>query len=140
MGYGLIFDYQSATFNDTYTQTVETGFDPNTGMPTFSTASYTDKFAVTLITIAARVTYHFSAGSNFDPYIGATIGYVTGSFTFSSSNPDGGDLSVSGTGIALGIQAGARYYFSSHIGAFGELAYCTNYGVNLVNVGLTFKI
>jgi hypothetical protein len=140
ISYGLIFGYQSATFTDGYTESGISGFDPNTGFPIYSTESYTDKYKLSLITFAARGAYHFGGGAKFDPYIGITIGYATASFSFSSTDPNSIGGSVSGTGIALGAQVGANYYFSDHIGVFGELAFATTYSENIVNLGLSIKL
>lgn len=142
IGYGLIFQYQSAKFTDTYTSQnyTITGYD-QFGDPiyAFTNTSYSDTYTVTLMTLAVQGAYHFTASKNFDPYVGVTLGYVIGSVTFSSTNSGGLAFSGSAAGIALGAHAGARYLFSDHIGAFAELAYCTNYGENYVNLGLTFK-
>jgi hypothetical protein len=146
IGYGLIFQYQSAKFTDNYSYQTQnytiTGYD-QFGDPiyayTTTTNNYTDTWTLTFITIAAQAAYHFSAGKNFDPYAGVTLGYVVGSVSYSSTNTDGLAFSGSASAIALGAHVGARYLFSDHIGAFAEFAYCTNYGENYVNVGLTFK-
>jgi hypothetical protein len=139
IGYGVIFCYQGGSSKSTYTQTNVTGYDPNTGFPIYSTATYTDTWSLTWITIAAQVAYHFTASKNFDPYIGATLGYVLATASFSTTNSGSEGLSASAAGIALGAHAGARYLFSDHIGAFAELAYCTNEGENYVNLGISFK-
>ena len=132
-GYGIIFDYQGGSLTSSYSDI--SGYNSNF-QPIYTT--YSDKWSLTWITLAARVAYHFNVNKSFDPYIGATLGYVLATASYSSDNAGLG-LSASAAGIALGIQAGARYYFSDHIGAFAELAYCTNEGANIVNVGIAFK-
>lgn len=140
ISYGLIFGYQSTTFTDNYTESTMTGFDPNTGFPIYSNESYTDKYKLSLITFAARGAYHFGGSAKFDPYIGILLGYASASFSFSSTDPGAGSESISATGLALGAQLGANYYFSDHIGVYAELAFATNYSENIVNVGLSFKL
>jgi hypothetical protein len=122
VGYGIILEYQGATFSDNYIYTNE---------------NYTDKYTVSLITIGAQIAYHFTVNPYFDPYIGVTIGYIIASFDFSSTNPNpANEGAISLTGIVLGAHAGARYYFSNHIGIFAEVDYATNYAMNYGNAGL----
>jgi hypothetical protein len=140
IGYGIIFDYQGGSSKATYTEQVYTGYNPVTFQPEYTNTTYTDTWSLTWITIAAQVAYHFTASKNFDPYVGATLGYVLATASYSTTNTGGLALSASAAGVALGVHAGARYLFSDHIGAFAELAYCTNEGENYVNLGLTFKL
>jgi hypothetical protein len=139
IGYGLIFQYQSASVSDTYTTETVTGYDAF-GDPIYSTTTATDKYTLTFLTFAVQGAYHFTVNKNFDPYVGLTLGYVDASISYSSTNAGAIGFSGSATGIALGAHAGARYLFTDHIGAFAEFAYCTNEGENIVNVGLTFKL
>jgi len=106
----------------------------------YSNTTYTDKYSLTWLTIAVQGAYHFTAGKNFDPYVGITLGYVDASISYSSSNSGGVGFAGSATGLALGGHVGARYLFSDHIGVFAEFAYCTNEGENYANLGLTLKL
>ncbi|GAB3976612.1 hypothetical protein GCM10028806_36530 [Spirosoma terrae] len=83
-----------------------------------------------------RASYHLGEAlniqnSDFDPYIGASLGfrYAGGS---SYSYYDYGGYN---SGIFVGLHLGARYMFSPKVGAFTELGY----GVSAVKLGLTAK-
>jgi len=141
IGYGVIFDYQGGSQTTTYTEQTYNGYNPITFQPEYTNTTYTDKWSLTWITIAAQAAYHFTVNKSFDPYVGATLGYVLATASYSETPANGGiALSASAAGIALGAHVGARYLFSDHIGVFAELAYCTNEGENIVNLGLTFKL
>ncbi|GAB3013506.1 hypothetical protein [Spirosoma pulveris] len=94
----------------------------------------------TFIYAGGRVSYHLGdalrvENSNFDPYIGASLGFrhakYRDSYGYSYSDYGSGYNS----GIWLGIHAGARYLFSPKIGAFAEVGY----GVSALKLGLTAK-
>jgi len=81
--------------------------------------------------IGARGNYHFETGEKLDPYVGATLGY--NKIGVGDTGYTGSDVAVSG--ILLGAQIGANYYFSDKIGAWAELGY----GISYLNVGLAYK-
>ncbi len=90
-------------------------------------------FKYTYIIAGARASYHFDFGvEKLDPYLGAMLGYNVATVT----NPSGyAGPPVTAGGIAYGGHVGARYYFSSKIGAFAE----AGYGVANLTAGLAFK-
>ena len=94
----------------------------------------------TFIYAGARASYHLAEAlnvqdKNFDPYIGATVGFrhagYRDSYGYSYSDYGSGYNS----GLWVGIHAGARYLFSPKIGAFAEVGY----GVSALKLGLTAK-
>ncbi|MCX6216095.1 hypothetical protein [Spirosoma sp.] len=94
----------------------------------------------TFIYAGGRVSYHLGdalkvESPNFDPYIGASLGFRHASYrdSFGYSYSDYG--SGYNSGLWLGIHAGARYLFSPKIGAFAEVGY----GVSALKLGLTAK-
>lgn len=96
-------------------------------------------YRFTSLFIGARGSYHFNKLLNindrsWDIYGGASLGYRTFSWSngYGSYNPSG----TYGSGLFLGIHAGARYYFSQQVGAFGELGAL---GSSNVRLGVTFK-
>jgi len=95
-------------------------------------------YRFTAIYIGARGSYHFNRllnlrDENWDIYAGATLGYR--SFSWNGNNVSGLG-SVYGSGLFLGIHAGARYYFSKSVGAFAELGAL---GSTNARVGVAFK-
>jgi len=94
------------------------------------------------ISAILRGNYHLGSSEKFDPYIGLGLGY--GNFKYKSTSNDPSDtqadlayynISVPG---ALGItgQVGAKYYFSSSVGAYAELGYLAG---SFAQLGLTVK-
>lgn len=94
---------------------------------------------LTQLSVIARVNYHFGSSSKFDPYGGLGLGY--GNFTFKQEDNDPNPL-FAGTKIAVpgafGItgQLGAKYYFSSNIGAYAEIGYLAG---SFAQIGVTAK-
>lgn len=108
----------------------EHGFTDQISAGVMATFSSTDlgAYKYTYIIAGARASYHFNFGvAKLDPYLGGMLGYNVASVD-NSSVPAGG-------GIAYGGHVGARYYFSSKIGAFAE----AGYGVANLTAGLAFK-
>jgi hypothetical protein len=62
-----------------------------------------------------RVAYHFDLLSQLDLYLVGKIGYAIGEFTLSQIDNIGG--------LAIGIDAGAAYYFTPVFGIFGEVGF-----------------
>ncbi|GAB4019057.1 hypothetical protein GCM10028773_20920 [Spirosoma koreense] len=83
----------------------------------------------------ARASYHFpTQSSNFDPYIGATLG-----FRFAGDSGGYGyyyDNYGYNSGLYVGVHLGARCYFSPKVGAFAEVGY----GVSAVKLGIAAKL
>ena len=95
----------------------------------------------TFIYAGARASYHLGdalnvQNANFDPYIGATLGFrharYRDSYGYSYSDYYSNSYN---SGLYIGIHAGARYLFSPKIGAFAEVGY----GVSALKIGLTGK-
>lgn len=86
----------------------------------------------------ARGSYHIpTQSSNFDPYIGATLGFRYAGYKDSSGysyydNYSGGYNS----GLYVGVHLGARLMFSPKVGAFAE----AGYGVSALKLGITAKL
>ncbi|SOD81581.1 hypothetical protein [Spirosoma fluviale] len=94
----------------------------------------------TFIYAGGRVSYHLGdalrvENSNFDPYIGASLGFRHASYRDSYGNSYSDYGSGYNSGLWLGIHAGARYLFSPKVGAFAEVGY----GVSALKLGLTAK-
>ncbi len=95
----------------------------------------------TFIYAGARASYHLGdalnvQSANFDPYVGATLGFrharYRDSYGYSYSDYYSNSYN---SGLYIGIHAGARYLFSPKIGAFAEVGY----GVSALKLGLTAK-
>ena len=96
-------------------------------MATFSSTDI-GAYKYTYIIAGARASYHFNFGvEKLDPYLGGMLGYNVSSVNNSAAPAAGG--------IAYSGHVGARYYFSSKIGAFAE----AGYGVANLTAGLAFK-
>lgn len=96
--------------------------------------------AYTFVLAGARASYHLGdafgvQNDNFDPYIGATLGFryakYSDSYGYSYSDYGTGYNS----GLWLGIHVGARYFFSPKVGGFAEVGY----GVSALKLGITAK-
>lgn len=85
----------------------------------------------------ARGSYHLGEALNvqsrdFDPYIGATLGFRYAGAGGSYSYADGYGYN---SGLYVGIHVGARLMLSQNMGAFAEVGY----GVSAVKLGLAAK-
>src|SRR6478609_2554504 len=95
-------------------------------------------YSYTATYIGARGSYHFNKllnlrDENWDIYGGASLGYR--SFSWKGYNGAGaGD--AYGSGLFLGIHAGARYYFNKSVGGFVELGAL---GSTNVRLGVAFR-
>lgn len=85
--------------------------------------------------VAVRGSYHYNVFQNakLDTYAGLTLGVRI--FSYSDNDDSADDYYSSSTYAHSGIFAGARYFFTNNIGAFGELGYDMSY----LKVGLTAK-
>jgi outer membrane protein W len=115
-GLGFAFSYEHATASiidtvGTYTQTY----------------TETIKYSINIMQLNVRPAYHFSAGDKLDPYVGIGIGYCVlfAPETITSSDPYATPITnTAGTeGFEFGGFAGARYFFSDHVGAWVEIQY-----------------
>ena len=92
----------------------------------------------TAIYIGARGSYHFNKllnlrNESWDIYGGASLGYRSFSWT-NFTGTGAGD--AYGSGLFLGIHAGARYYFSKSVGGFLELGAL---GSTNARIGVAFR-
>lgn len=81
--------------------------------------------------VGARGAYHFPVNSKFDPYLGASLGYVV-----VSVSDNQGSTAAAASGIGYGAFAGAKYFFQENIGAYAELGYSS---LSLLSLGITLK-
>lgn len=103
---------------------------------------YTEK--LTNISAVARGNYHFGSSAKFDPYVGLGLGYYNFKYTAEDVENDNGTITTTkGNNLfaipgAFGFSAqlGAKYYFSSSVGAFAEVGYVAG---SIAQVGITFK-
>jgi len=95
-------------------------------------------YSYTATYIGARGSYHFNKlinlrNESWDIYGGLSLGYR--SFSWKNYNGAGaGD--AYGSGLFLGIHAGARYYFNKSVGGFFELGAL---GSTNARLGVAFK-
>ncbi len=86
---------------------------------------------LTIYSVLARADYHFYASKRFDSYIGIGGGYVHSKY---QNNVNTSSSSVPGE-FGYTAQLGARYYFMSRLGIFGELGYVNGSFMQLGIVG-----
>jgi hypothetical protein len=89
--------------------------------------------------LGARGMYHFNFTEKLDTYAGLTLGWVVQS---SKSEVSGavGNYESSNDGepfFLFGASIGARYFFTSFLGAYLELGYS---GLQILGAGLTVKL
>jgi hypothetical protein len=112
----------------------------NTWTYTTGAGDYKVDVTYTNIGFGVRAAYHFNFVRNLDAYSGITLGYVIQS----SNTQYGGAWGDSGSitlypGVSFflwGGYIGARYFFTSNIGAYLELGYS---GLQVASVGLSVK-
>ena len=97
----------------------------------FSSGGYEIKYSGILI--GPRGAYHFATSPKFDPYVGATLGYVIVSVTDNSGGSFGG---AKASGVGLGAFLGARYFPSSSFGFHAEIGYTS---FSFLTAGISFK-
>jgi hypothetical protein len=88
--------------------------------------------------LGARGMYHFNFTEKLDAYAGLTLGWVVQSSKSEISGAAVSDgYSDDGNPFFLfGVSAGARYFFTSFLGAYLELGYS---GLQVLGAGLTVK-
>lgn len=82
--------------------------------------------------IGARATYSKEFVDNIHTYGGAMLGYNVVGVEYKGPGNVTNDLSA----ITYTAFVGARYHFTSNIGAYGEVGY----GVSLLTLGLTYRL
>jgi hypothetical protein len=89
--------------------------------------------------IGARGMYHFNFTEKLDAYAGLTLGWVIQSSKSEISSASvNDDYSDDGNPFFLfGASVGARYFFTSFLGAYLELGYS---GLQILGAGLTVKL
>ena len=92
-----------------------------------------DKFKNTGIMIGPRGSYHFATTNKFDPYVGATMGYVI----VSSSSSDYPDIKAKASGVGGGFYIGARYFPKNTFGFHAEFGYTS---FSFLTTGVSFKL
>jgi hypothetical protein len=89
--------------------------------------------------IGARGMYHFNFTEKLDTYAGLTLGWVIQS-SKSQTSGSVGNYESSNDGepfFLFGASLGARYFFTSFLGAYLELGYS---GLQILGAGLTVKL
>jgi hypothetical protein len=102
----------------------------------YNSGYLTYKYSWRIMYFGARGSYHLNEilkldNEKIDVYAGLGIGYQT----FGTSDNLASGYSGYSNRVFLNAHAGARYYFSNSMAAFGELGY----GVAALKLGLTFK-
>jgi outer membrane protein W len=94
---------------------------------------------LTQLAVYLRGNYHFGESEKFDPYIGLGIGYNNFKYTIEDNDPSTGTITslfkIPGS-VGFSGQLGAKYYFSSSIGAYAELGYLAG---SFAQIGLVAK-
>jgi opacity protein-like surface antigen len=93
-----------------------------------------DYYLTTNILFGARGNYHFIFHDKFDPYAGILLGVNIESEKWKGNSPDPND-NFAKTSPALGLYAGARWFFTDNFAVNAELGYL----ISVLNVGVTFK-
>ncbi len=102
-----------------------------------SEPSYNYEESLTNISALARANYHFGQSDKFDPYVGVGLGYYNFKYKYKDADggTSGGSFAVP-TAFGFSGQLGAKYYFSSNIGAYLEVGYV---GGSIAQIGLTAR-
>jgi outer membrane protein W len=90
------------------------------------------------ISAVLRGNYHFGKSPKFDPYVGLGLGFYNFKYEVSDNDNTANTFPVFSTPSAFGVtgQLGAKYYFTSSIGAYAEVGYLAG---SFVQLGLTAK-
>ncbi|HVT84097.1 MAG TPA: outer membrane beta-barrel protein [Chitinophagaceae bacterium] len=95
----------------------------------YSSFGYDVKY--TGVLIGPRGSYHFATTEKFDPYVGATLGYVIVSVTDNTGYPG-----AKASGVGLGGFLGARYFPGNSVGIHAEIGYTS---FSFLTAGVTFR-
>ena len=80
----------------------------------------------------ARGAFHYAFVNNLDTYAGFVLGYQQINHKYAN---DYSSTESSNSGLRHDLFAGARYYFNSNFGVFGELGY----GISYLRLGLAIR-
>jgi opacity protein-like surface antigen len=132
IGVGLSINYSAFGAKWTDTQDKTDAF----GNP--YTVTYDYKVSSSAVAFNPRLNIHFATTEKVDAYWGIGIGYKVNKVTFSSTDPDFDDNSISGSLIPVGFETtfGLRYYFTENIGLYTELGLSRS----LIQGGLSIKL
>ncbi|MDC7221125.1 MAG: hypothetical protein PQJ59_14410 [Spirochaetales bacterium] len=101
----------------------------------YSYFGYNWTYEYSYILIGGRAAYHVDFGvDNLDTYAGVLLGFNI--VNSSVSGDSWGSSSADSSYMLYGAYAGARYFFTDNIAAFGEVGY----GMGLITLGATFKL
>lgn len=99
------------------------------------------KWKYNFITIAARGSYHYGKHflkmDNLDLYAGPVLGYTIANYK-DNTGYSGSYVDDYGSGVTVGVFAGARYYFKPTTAVFAELGGGNRSFVPL-KIGVSFK-
>lgn len=101
----------------------------------FDLGSGQGKYKYTDVIVTLRGAFHYPVSEQLDAYGGLGLGIRRAGVSYDGNNAGLGAAAVSATGGASGLFVGARYFFSSAIGAFAELGYDQTY----LKAGLSLK-
>ena len=101
----------------------------------FDLGSGLGKYKYTDVIVTLRGAFHYPVSEQFDAYGGLGLGIRRAGVSYDGSNAILGASAVGATGGASGLFVGARYFFSSAIGAFAELGYDQTY----LKAGMSLK-
>jgi hypothetical protein len=87
----------------------------------------------TYTSIAAKGYFHYNFVPDLDTYGGLALGY---NIVGRKATPSDYLHSTSSSGVGFSLFVGARYYFSSSIGAYAEIGY----GIAALELGLSIKL
>lgn len=135
IGVGAYFNFQNAHERYTYPDYVYNG------VHYYNEAYYQHNW--NYYVIAARGAYHWDVlnADKAEVYAGTIIGVRINSYNYTYRNPNPNDddrkneRADGSVYPAFAVYAGARWYFSEHVGFYGEVAS----GLSIITGGVTFK-
>lgn len=124
-------------FNNSFVTYSEVSQVYNSTTGVYDDVTYEYDFRTSKLGVMATFNYHFLNNDVVDAYVMLGAGYGNRTYTFSSTDPNYVESSVSGLiPVASRIGVGMRYFFTDNIGA--NLALGFGQG-GLVNAGLSAK-
>jgi hypothetical protein len=104
---------------------------------TASSGGFSASSSVKYIPIGGTVNYHFRLDEpKLDPFLGLGLGYNVVSCSYSSSVGSGSSSCGYSSGVYFIGRAGARYFFSPSMAAYGDVGA----GGATLNLGVMFKL